>query len=116
MVGSGNRLCDCGTPALPTTPNMGLPNNRWIQINYSILDEIANGKETLMILRFVMGELEMASTSINKKEMHDTKQLIEQINANIPGGFELVEDKIKSISQFENTIYLDVKCIPTKII
>ena len=95
---------------------MGLPNNRWIQINYSILDEIANGKETLMILRFVMGELEMASTSINKKEMHDTKQLIEQINANIPGGFELVEDKIKSISQFENTIYLDVKCIPTKII
>ncbi|MDC2828445.1 hypothetical protein [Limosilactobacillus mucosae] len=103
-------------PELPTTPNMDLPNNRWIQINYSILDELANGKETLMIVRFVMGELELASTSVNKKEMRNTKQLIEQINANIPAGFELVEDRIKSVSQFENTIYLDVKCIPTKIV
>lgn len=103
-------------PALPVTPNMDSPNNRWIQINYSILDELANGQETLMVVRFVMGELEMASISINKKETRNTKQLIERIEANIPDGFELVEDKVKSISRFENTIYMDVKCIPKKII
>lgn len=99
-------------PPLPKTPNMQLPNNQWIQLNQGLLNELITGQTPNLVIRLCMGEIEINSIFVRNISNLSVQQLTNKIINALPASFEMLRRKMTLVNCAEDTLYVEIDCIP----